>query len=626
MKTASKLWEYVSEHGLKPLPKTSVSEWADSYRMLSSSSAEPGRWKTSRAPYQKEIMNAFTQPGIHQVVVKSCAQIGKSDIMNNVIGRYAHLDPCAIMMIQPTVDMAEDFSKTRIAPMLQDTKVLNGLFFDAKSRDANNTILSKLFPGGRLVMCGANSPAGLASRPIRVLLCDEVDRFPESAGQEGDPVDLASKRMTTFWNYVMGLFSTPTLQGASRIDVAYQSGTQEEWQHKCPNCGEYHKLSYTDMEPDFTEIGTAQGRKTYLVKKVMWRCPDCGYTFTERQMKDAPQEYIPQNKKAAGSGCRSFYVNAFSSPWITWTAIMKEWLEAKGDPNREKVVMNTRFGESYRAATAFESENFLLKRREAYGAELPEGVLLLTAAVDTQDNRLEYEVCGWGAGEECWGILKGIILSPPNRSRAWNELDAVLDRVYKFEDGSGLKIRRTFIDYGGHFSGAVIRYCEKNYTKGRCAIIGRAGFGIPLYNGKLAKSKYSTWMPIVQLGVDDGKQEVMNRISVSEQGPMYFHFPIDEPGIMSNRGYDERYFKGLISEQRKTVKRNGTYQERWEAASGVRNEPLDLRNYNLACMQSLTPDWDQLYNVIHNEQAATQTEPVKKPRKRTKMSVKTNIW
>lgn len=305
---------------------------------------------------------------------------------------------------------------------------------------------------------------------------------------------------------------------------------------------------------------------------------------------------------------------------------MKEWMEAKGDPNREKVVMNTRFGESYRAATAFESENFLLKRREAYGAELPEGVLLLTAAVDTQDNRLEYEVCGWGAGEECWGILKGIILSPPNRSRAWQELDAVLDRVYKFEDGSGLKIRRTFIDYGGHFSGAVIRYCEKNYTKGRCAIIGRAGFGIPLYNGKLAKSKYSTWMPIVQLGVDDGKQEVMNRISVSEQGPMYFHFPLDEPGIMSNRGYDERYFKGLISEQRKTVKRNGTYQERWEAASGVRNEPLDLRNYNLACMQSLTPDWDQLYNVIHNEQAATQLEPVKKPRKRTKMSVKTNIW
>ena len=174
MKRGIELWKYASEHGLKPLPKTSVSEWADAYRMLSNTSAEPGRWKTSRAPYQKEIMDAFTQSGVHQVVVKSASQLGKSDIMLNVIGRYAHLDPCSIMMIQPTVEMAEDFSKTRVTPMIRDTKVLNGLFSDVKTRDSNNTILSKLFPGGRLIMCGANSPAGLASRPIRVLLCDEV--------------------------------------------------------------------------------------------------------------------------------------------------------------------------------------------------------------------------------------------------------------------------------------------------------------------------------------------------------------------------------------------------------------------------------------------------------------------
>ena len=125
MKTAKALWDYVSFHGLKPLPKTSVSTWADTYRMLSNTSAEPGRWRTSRAPYQKEIMDAFTQPGIHRVVVKSCSQVGKSDIMNNVIGRFAHLDPCAIMLLQPTIDMAQDFSKTRLAPMIRDTKVLN---------------------------------------------------------------------------------------------------------------------------------------------------------------------------------------------------------------------------------------------------------------------------------------------------------------------------------------------------------------------------------------------------------------------------------------------------------------------------------------------------------------------
>lgn len=624
MKPGIELWKYASEHGLKPLPKTSVSEWADAYRMLSNTSAEPGRWKTNRAPYQKEIMDAFTQSGVHQVVVKSASQLGKSDIMLNVIGRYAHLDPCSIMMIQPTVEMAEDFSKTRVTPMIRDTKVLNGLFSDVKTRDSNNTILSKLFPGGRLIMCGANSPAGLASRPIRVLLCDEVDRFPASAGQEGDPVDLASKRMTTFWNYVMGLFSTPTLDGGSRIDIAYQAGTREEWQHKCPNCGEYHKLDYTEMEPEAVETGMVQGRRSYFVKSVKWRCPDCGLAFTEREIKSAPQKYVAQNPAAIGGGCRSFYLNAFSSPWITWADIMKEWLEAKGDPNREKVVMNTRFGESYKAARAFESNNFLLQRREKYGAEIPEGVLLLTAAVDTQDNRLEYEICGWGYGEEAWGIAKGIIPSPPNRAQTWEELDKVLDRVYTFADGAGLKVRRTMIDYGGHYSGAVIRYCEQTFNKGRVAIIGRAGLGIPLYNGKTAKSKYSTWMPVVILGVDDGKQEIMNRISVKEPGPLYFHFPLDEPGIMGNRGYDERYFRGLISEQRKTVKRNGTYQERWEPIKGIRNEPLDLRNYNLACMQSLTPDWDALYRILHTKEGQ-QEKPLQRQENR-RLSANTNIW
>ena len=627
MKSYKALISYVSEHGLKPLPKTSVSEWADSYRMLSNTSAEPGRWKTSRAPYQKEIMDAFTQPGVHQVVVKSCSQIGKSDIMNNVIGRYAHLDPCAIMMVQPTVDMSEDFSKTRITPMIQDTKVLRDLFSDVKSRDSGNTILSKIFPGGRLIMCGANSPSGLASRPIRVLLCDEVDRFPTSAGSEGDPVDLASKRMTTFWNWVMGLFSTPTLDGSSRIDAAYLAGTQEEWQHQCPNCGEYHKLSYLNMETDAKPAAKVQGRTTYTITDVKWRCPDCGFAFSEREMKNAPQKYVAHNPEAMKNGCRSFFLNAFSSPWISWVTVMREWLDAKGDPDREKVVMNTRFGESYKAAGAFESDDFLLRRRENYGAELPDGVLMLTAGVDTQDNRLEYEVCGWGEGEECWGILKGVILGAPDQPTTWAELDKILDRVYRFKDGSGLKVLRTFIDSGGHYTGAVYNYCDRNYAKQRFAIKGQGGPGLPL-NYKIGKSKGLT-APLVMLGVDDGKQQIMNRLSIKDVGPLYFHFPLDEEGVMTNRGYDGLYFRGLISEHKQTVKRNGTYREVWEPTQGVRNEPLDLRNYNLACMKSLHPDWERIKKVLTEAPMEPEkpSQTVKMaPRKPIKRSVNTNIW
>lgn len=629
MKTARELWQYISKNGLKPLPKTSVSQWADNYRMLSSGiSAEPGKWKTSRAPYQKDIMNAFTEPGIHRVVVKSSSQIGKSDMMNNVIGRFAHLDPCAIMMIQPTIDMAQDYSKTRIAPMIRDTKVLNNLFYDVKSRDANNTILSKVFPGGRLIMCGANSPAGLASRQIRILLADEVDRFPDSAGTEGDPADLAAKRMTTFWNSCMGLFSTPTNEGSSRIDEEYLAGTQEEWQHKCPNCGEYHLLRHIDMTVDYKEIKTPSGKKTVIVNDVKWRCPHCGFSFSEKEMKQTPQKYISRNADALKNGIRSFFVNGFTSPWMTWSKIMREWLEAKGDPEREKVIMNTVFGESYKQKGAFEDEQIFLRRRESYGAELPNGVLLLTAAIDTQDNRLEYEVVGWGKEEECWGIRKGIVLGAPNQDRTWKEIDNILDKTYHFADGKGLKVVRTFIDSGGHYTSDVYNYCQKNFHKQRFAIKGRGGPGIPLIY-KIAKANNAK-APLILLGVDDGKQQIMDRLSIDSPGPLYFHFPQDE-GIkeLSNRGYDDLYFKGIISEHKKVYKRNGVLREVWETTKNVRNEPLDLRNYNLACMKSLKPDWGKLEMLVNGMSETEVKRAVAKPQKkkavyRAKRQV--NIW
>lgn len=636
MKSAKELWQYISRHGLKPLPKTSVSEWADTYRYLSAGvSSEPGKWRTERAEYQRAIMDAFTEPGVHRVVVKSAAQIGKSDIMNNVIGRFAHLDPASIMMIQPTVDMAQDYSKSRIAPMIRDTPVLSSLFYDvkragdktAKTRDGNNTILSKFFPGGRLVMCGANSPAGLASRPVRILLADEVDRFPESAGNEGDPVDLASKRMTTFWNYVMGLFSTPTIEGDSRIEIEYNAGTQEEWQHQCPNCGEWHLIRYLDMITDAEEHRDKSGRRQVIVHGVKWRCPDCGFEFTEQQMRNAKQMYVARNPKALFNGIRSFFINAFTSPWIGWNDIMREWMEAKGNPEREMVVVNTRFGESYHEQGAFEDETIFLRRREAYGAELPDGVLLLTAAVDTQDNRLEYEVCGWGDGEESWGIRKGIILGQPDWESTWSELDKILEHVYRFKNGTGLKIVRTFIDSGGHYTGHVYRYCEKNFIKQRFAIKGYSNRpGIPL-NYKIGKASGTT-IPLVILGVDDGKQQVMNRLAIKSPGAQYMHFPLDEDQEgLQNRGYDEIYFKGIMSERKVKIRRYGSIREIWQPTKGVRNEPLDLRVYNLGCMLSVNPQWDELQTIMKQpaQEAVVRKEPPKPARKR-RVSKQTNIW
>lgn len=613
IKKTINLFRKIAKQSLTPLSDQTVSEWADSYRMLSSeAAAEPGRWRTERAPYQKAIMDAFTESDINVVVAKTASQIGKSDIMNNVIGRFSHLAPAPMMMLQPTIEMSQDYSKTRIAPMIRDTKVLKDIFKEVKSRETSNTILSKQFPGGRLIMAGANSPAGLASRPIKILLADEVDRFPKSAGTEGDPVGLAAKRMTTFWDRVMGLFSTPTNAGDSRIEDEYVTGTQEEWQHQCPNCDEWHLLTHLDMHTDYDSSIDKKGKKHVIVKAVTWRCPDCGFGFTETEMRQAAQKYIAQNASALAKGVRSFFVNCFASPWVNWSDVMQEWLEAQGDPEREKVVVNTRFGEAYEPKGNFENHQQFMRRRENYGAELPDGVLLLTAAVDVQDNRLEYEICGWGMAEENWGIKKGVILGVPDTQEVWDMLDEQLDKEYRFASGKGLIVARTFIDSGGHYTKETYAYCKKRFTRQRFVVKGSSVPGVPLIH-KYSKVKLVRGtIPLVMIGTDSGKQYIMDRLSIEEPGPKYFHWPLDESdgiAMQLNRGYDEYYFKGLIAETKEPRRKNGVLVYQWvNVAKDKRNEPLDLRVYNLACMLSINPDFEALKELI-NSPAVISEEP-----------------
>lgn len=627
-KKTVKLFQRIAAKSLRPLPNLTVSDWADQYRMLSSeSSAEPGRWRTDRAPYQRAIMDAFTDLDVRRVVVMSCSQIGKSDIMNNVIGRFAHLAPAPILMIQPTVDMAQDYSKSRIAPMIRDTKVLRDIFQDVKSRESGNTILSKLFPGGRLIMGGANSPAGLASRPIKILLADEVDRFPDSAGTEGDPVDLAAKRMTTFWDRTMGLFSTPTNAGESRIEVEYTEGTQEEWQHQCPNCGEYHLLTHRNMVMDTETVKDGRKKEHTHVKSVSWRCPDCGFTFSENEMRRQPQKYVAKNPTAIKNHVRSFFVNCWASPWISWTDVMQEWVDAKGDPEREKVVVNTRFGEPYERARSYDNVDKLLARREPYNAELPDGVLILTAAVDVQDNRLEYEIVGWGEDEECWGIKKGIILGAPDTAAVWRQLDEQLDREYHFADGTGLLVARTFIDSGGHYTSEVYNYSLMHLARQRFAVRGSSTMGVPIiHKYSKAQAYHGRTIPLVLIGTDSGKQYIMDRLAIDVPGPRYFHFPLDKPEqdavneVLWNRGYDEIYFQGLTAEEKQPQKKNGRIVYRWvNIAKDHRNEPLDLRVYNLACLASISPDFSKLKALM----TGTPTEEKRPtgPRKRPRFGV-----
>lgn len=252
MNKTEKLFRKISKV-LAPPPKLAISDWADEYRFLSrESSAEPGKWYTSRAEYQREIMNAISDPKTERVVLMTSAQIGKTELLLNTIGYYVDYDPSPIMLVQPTLDMAESFSKDRLDPMIRDTPAIKDKFADKKTRNSGNTITHKKFIGGHITMVGANSPSSLASRPIRIVLADEVDRFPHSAGEEGDPLDLAIKRTTTFWNRKIVMVSTPTIKHLSRIELEYEDSSKEEWNVRCPQCGrlqpyKWSKIRFEDV-------------------------------------------------------------------------------------------------------------------------------------------------------------------------------------------------------------------------------------------------------------------------------------------------------------------------------------------------------------------------------------------
>lgn len=584
----------------RPPEDMTVSQWAEKYRVLSrESAAEAGPWRNSRTPYMVEIMDSFDDPRVHDIAVVAMSQTGKSELELNIIGKIIHQDPAPILYIQPDLTEARKFSTVRIAPMIRDCRVLRERVADVKSRDTRNTILQKSFPGGMLTMVGSQTPSALASMPVKNVIGDEIDRWAASAGSEGDPWELAEKRTTTFYNAKRVAVSTPTTKGASRIADLFEKGTQEKWYSQCPHCGAWHEVLFNDIKFDFETI--KNGRKiNYVLHSVHWCCPSCGGLSTEKEMRDSPAKWVAENPEAIKRGRRSFWVNAFFSPWRSWDDICIKFLEVRKDPQQLKVFYNTVLGQLWEERGDLADEDTFLARREDYGTrddgtpiELPEGVLVLTCGVDTQDDRLEYEVVGWGHYGESWGIKKGIIMGDPNDDAVWFRLDDVVSHVYRFANGRGLTISMTCVDSGGHKTQSVYRHCRDRLQKRVFAIKGQGGDGIP-FTKPPSKVKIvvngvaigQTWL--YSLGVDAGKAEIMAALKVQEAGPKYCHFPKG-----SEQGYDLAFFNGLLSERLVMKTERGRTRWVWEKILGhERNEALDCRNYALAAFRILDPDMD----------------------------------
>lgn len=585
-------------------PELTVSEWADEYRMLSpEASAEPGKWRTDRAPYQKEIMDAISDDRCYKVIVMSSAQVGKSEIILNTIGYFIDYDPAPMMYVLPTDTMAETFSKDRVSPMIRDTPSLRKKVEDAKSRASGNTIFHKKFQGGHLTFIGANAPSQLASRPIRVLYADEIDRFPLSAGTEGDPLQLAIKRTTTFWNRKIIEVSTPTIKGISKIEKEYESSSQEHLQVACPHCGKYQTYEWEQLKFEH-ESGTRE------FELLGYMCRFCGAIDREVVWKRQPIKWVAENPSI--KDVRGFHLNELASPWKHWDEIIEDFLEAKRQGKEMlKVWHNTALGLPWEEDGDLDIKDILLARRKFYNCMIPEDVLVLTCGVDTQDNRLEYEIVGWGKDMRSWGIEYGVLMGDPGKPDVWKMLDDVLFAKYKRSDDLEMQIMTTCIDSGGHHTSSVYNYCKRREARRVWAIKGQGGSGIPYIKRPKKRNDSGVWL--FMIGVDVGKDTIASRLKTNfPNEPGFCFFPMED-----ERGYDEQYFEGLTAEKREIRTVNGRVKINWiKKYEGIRNEPFDLRNYATAAVEILNPNLDRLYEKLNNSSHKTGQKPVARKTRR----------
>jgi len=552
-------------------------------------------------------MECISDPKVREVVLMTAAQLGKSEIILNSMGYYSHIDPSSILLVQPTVLAGKDFSKERIAPTIRDTPVLSTTIGVEKTRDAKNTLQKKFFPGGYIAIVGANSPVGLASRPIKILLCDEIDRWPESAKKEGDPLTIVEKRTTTFpFNKKIVKVSTPTIDGLSRIQHEFKQGTMEKWKLPCPSCGAYHELLWANIKFDHMR-DKETGLLDEKLGEVLCECPSCGSLANEIAWKSGRGEWFPENESAT---VKSFHLSGLVSPWKSWAEIVGAFLSSKDDTEMLKVWVNTELGETW--IEDGESVDFgeLYERRAEYAADVPEGVLVLTCGVDVQDDRLEMEVVGWGENKVSWGIEYKVIFGNTLLAETWERLDQHLAKIYACEDGSKTRIMRTCIDSGdGDRSMEVYKFCKPRENNGVFAIKGKGGSGMNIVHtfSKTKKVKNT----LFTIAVNTAKAVLYTRLAQRDTTKSgYCHFPIDTEE--SRRGYDEKYFEGLTSEIKVTKMVKGRPKTEWVLKTGVRNEPLDCRVYNIAALEILNPNFEEL-----KKRRGMKQQPTRKKRRGT---------
>lgn len=604
------IWSEAFIRACPPRPRITGSEWADTYGIIPPPAAEAGPWRTSRTPYLKEVMDTATNRETREVVFIAGSQVGKTASLLQICGFYMANDPTSIMVLSPTIDEAETFSKTRLDPTIKATKVLNAVIehseeTDTKNKRAKSTMLLKTFIGGFISMVGSNSPSGLASRAIKVLLADEVDRYAVTAGREGSPLELAKQRTATFHDKKILYVSTPTIKGHSLIDDLFQESDQRYFHIPCQHCGTYQKLVWSQVRWDKNKENISDHNTC------RYECIECG---EHMRGTGRPVMSLFSNGKwiaEAESEKAGFHVNSLYSPFWELKDLVKKYLDAVHSRDKNKIMQfkNLQLGEAFEEYEQTDDcEHVYTKRREFYNCDIPKDVLVLTCGVDTQDNRLEAELVGWGHGFESWGIQYKTFLGDPLQPEVWAELDNWLLETRKREDGLLMDIKAVGIDTGGHAFTEVLTFCKARESRRVFAFKGSNKFEaplVPLRPSRVGRMNANLFM----IGVSDGKGQIYSDLKIEQQGNRYCHFPREE-----EKGYSMEYFEGLFSEKKVYKNVNGVSKPEWKQIR-KRNEPLDVRNYAHAAVRIIQPNFEDIEENIHRVYKMSEPKPITQRKK-----------
>lgn len=655
-----------ARRGWTPPPRISVPDWADEYRKLAKEAGSTsGKWRTSTVEIARGAMLAVTEPGVHKISVMVCTQLMKTALIENTFGYFAHLDPSPMMIVQPKEDAAEKFSKERITPLIRATPALRKIFGAGKTRNADDTLLYKAFPGGFLALEGAGSPDNLARRPLRIALMDEISKYPIT--REGNPVDLVDERMATFANWLSVRACSPTIADECLIEASYIEGDQRQASVECPHCGhrnflEFFKHVHWEKDEDSGEHHTggaaihceacgaawSEGQRLIALRSARWHqtkpftcCSkrhdplvDYERHWSDPQSGDDPQNAVAViwdwwqsdrhavyrakclecGRWAVDNEHASFTASKLFSPWPKDAPpkIAAKWIAAKDDPDKRVTFDNTQLGRPHKRQAAKDiAAETLMRRAEQWPGEVPEGVGIITVGGDTQDDRVELEFVGWGHGEESWSLDHVVVEGDPATEDLWRRVDKELLRRFKRADGREFTVTAGCIDSGGHHTQKVYAFAKARLGRNIWAVKGqsaRNGERSPVWpTTRPSAANRSKFKPVI-VGTNAAKDSIRWRLGIEEPGPGYMHFDAKRDLGWYIQMVAERLITKVVAGRRFTV---------WDLPKGKANEALDCRVYAYAALMGLMQRGMKLNMVVDAVSAAPEKPDPQPPKGKT---------